>query len=94
MVLLNEEDLLTDPFRIARGLMGYALRARSCAPSSKETRPSLTRPQPPLGAQELPWALGSRSMAPPGPAQPLALARLMMPAKARAQEDKPQATDA
>jgi hypothetical protein len=35
----NKEHPLTDPFRIAQG---YAHRARSCAPSDKETRWSLT----------------------------------------------------
>jgi hypothetical protein len=38
----NEEDPLTDPFRITRGLRGYAHRARSRAPSDKEIRSSLT----------------------------------------------------
>jgi hypothetical protein len=33
----NEVEPPTDPFRIARGLEGYAHRARSRAPSSKET---------------------------------------------------------
>jgi len=63
-----EEDPLTDPFRIARGLEGYAHRARSRAPSSKETWPSLTWPRPPPGARGLARALGSRSTAHPGPA--------------------------
>jgi hypothetical protein len=58
----------TDPFRIARGLRGYAHRARSCAPSSKEILPSLTRPQLLPRARGLSRALGSRSTTPPGPA--------------------------
>jgi hypothetical protein len=44
---------------------GYAHQACSCAPSGKEIRPSLTRPQLLLGARGLPEALGSRSTAPP-----------------------------
>ena len=40
---LNEEGPLTDPFRMAQGLEGYAHRARSRAPSGKEIWPSLTR---------------------------------------------------
>jgi hypothetical protein len=62
----NKEDPPTDPFRIARGLGGYAYQARSRAPSSKETRRSLTRPQLPPRARGLPRALGSRSTAPLG----------------------------
>jgi hypothetical protein len=63
----EQEDSPTDPFRIALG--GYAYRARSRAPSGKEIRPSLTRPQLLPGARGLPQALGSRSTAPPGPAK-------------------------
>jgi hypothetical protein len=63
----NEEDPMTDPFRIVQGLGGYAHRARSRAPSDKEIRPSLTRPQPLPRAQGLPRTLGSRSTAPLGP---------------------------
>jgi hypothetical protein len=37
----NEEDPPTNPFRITRGIEGYAHRACSRAPSGKETRPSL-----------------------------------------------------
>jgi len=62
----NEEDPLTYPFRITRGLRGYAHRARSRAPSGKDFRLSLTRPQHPPGARGLPRVLGSRSTAPPG----------------------------
>ena len=54
---LSEEDPPTDPFRITRGLGGYAHRTRSRAPSGKETQPSLTLPRPLLGAQELARAL-------------------------------------
>jgi hypothetical protein len=43
-----------------------------------------------LGGLPEPWAPDLRHLQ----ARPLAPARLMMPAKARAQEDKPQATDA
>ena len=38
----NEEDPPIDPFRIARGLRGYAHRARSRAHSGKDTWLSLT----------------------------------------------------
>jgi hypothetical protein len=81
---LNEEDSLTDSFRIAQGLEGYAHLARSRAPSGKKIPPSLTRPQLP------PWAPNLRHLE----ARPLAPARLSMTAKAQAQEDKPRATDA
>jgi hypothetical protein len=54
----NEKDPLTDTFRIARGLRGYAHRARSRTTSGKETWQSLTRPQPlsGLGGFLEPWA--------------------------------------
>jgi hypothetical protein len=56
---------MTDSFRIARGLRGYAHRARLRTPSSKETRPSLTWPWLPPRIQGLARAPGSRSMARP-----------------------------
>ena len=55
----------TDPFRIARGLRGYAHRARSRAPSGKEIQPSLTRLQLSPRARGLARALGSQSMGQP-----------------------------
>jgi hypothetical protein len=82
----------TNPIRITRGLEGYAHRARSRAPSGKETQPSLTWPRPPLGLVGLPEprAPNLRRIL----ARPLAPAQLTMPAKAQEQEDKPQAIDA
>jgi hypothetical protein len=65
---LTEEDPLTDTFRIARGLRSYAHQARSCAPSGKETWPSLTWPQPLPRAQRLTRDSGSVSMAHPSSA--------------------------
>ena len=53
----NEEDPLTDPSRIARGLRGYTHRVCSHAPSREETLMSLTTPRPPLGARGLTGAL-------------------------------------
>jgi hypothetical protein len=87
-----KKTLPTDPFRITQGLRGYTHWARSRTPFVKETRSSLTR------LQFLPRARGFPEPWAPklwhDQAWSLAPARLTMPAKARAQEDKPQATNA
>ena len=83
----KEEDPPTDPFRIARGLRGYAHWTRTCAPFGKETRLSLTQPQLCLGLEGFlePWAPNLWH----DQAWSLDPAQLTMPTKARAQEDKP-----
>jgi hypothetical protein len=85
---LNEEDPPTDPSKIAQGLRGYTHSVRSRAPSGEETLPSLTTSRPPLGARGLVRALRLSIYANTS-GRPLAPARPMMLAKARAQEDTP-----